>query len=421
MHTSALRIVVVLAVLSILGITITQVYWVRKAFDIKQADFDRKVSTALFNVAQDFFVEQSISSPESNPVEQLSTNYYVIMLNSNIDPNVLELLIQNEFDKQAIKIDFEYGIYDCVADCMVYGQSVSASKVKNLTTLPNIPLLAKSDYYVGIRFPDRESTIINQMGIWMFSSLVMLLVILFFAYALFVIFKQRKLSEIQNDFLNNMTHEFKTPLATIALSAEVLMSHATQPAAERIIRYASIIDQEILRMRDHLERMLTVAKVSKKNIQYKIEELSVHSILDETLLSMQPILDGHRVEIELLRESKNDLVRGDKHHLTNVLFNLIENAIKYSTSNLKISIASRNTGKYFIMNISDNGIGIAPDHQKKIFQQFYRVPTGNVHTVKGFGLGLSYVKQVLNSHKGTIVVQSQLHVGSTFTISLPTI
>lgn len=343
------------------------------------------------------------------------------MLNSNIDPNVLELLIQNEFDKQAIKIDFEYGIYDCVADCMVYGQSVSASKVKNLTTLPNIPLLAKSDYYVGIRFPDRESTIINQMGIWMFSSLVMLLVILFFAYALFVIFKQRKLSEIQNDFLNNMTHEFKTPLATIALSAEVLMSHATQPAAERIIRYASIIDQEILRMRDHLERMLTVAKVSKKNIQYKIEELSVHSILDETLLSMQPILDGHRVEIELLRESKNDLVRGDKHHLTNVLFNLIENAIKYSNSNLKISIASRNTGKYFIMNISDNGIGIAADHQKKIFQQFYRVPTGNVHTVKGFGLGLSYVKQVLNSHKGTIVVQSQLHVGSTFTISLPTI
>jgi two-component system, OmpR family, phosphate regulon sensor histidine kinase PhoR len=420
-HTSALRIVVILAVLSILGITITQVYWVRKAFDIKQADFDRKVSTALFNVAQDFFVQQIIPTPVRNPVEQLSTNYYVIMLNSNIDPNVLELLIQNEFDKQAIKIDFEYGIYDCVADCMVYGQSISASKVKNLTTLPNIPLLAKSDYYVGIRFPDRESTIINQMGIWMFSSLVMLLVILFFAYALFVIFQQRKLSEIQNDFLNNMTHEFKTPLSTIALSAEVLMSHASQPAAERIIRYASIIDQETLRMRDHLERMLTVAKVSKKNIQYNIEVLSVHSILDETLLSMQPILEGHCVEIELLRESKNDLVRGDRHHLTNVLFNLIENAVKYSTSNLKISIASRNTGKYFIMNISDNGIGIAVDHQKKIFQQFYRVPTGNVHTVKGFGLGLSYVKQVLNSHKGTIVVQSQLHVGSTFTISLPTI
>lgn len=408
-----------LAALSIAGITITQIYWVRKAFDLKQADFDRQVNTALLSVAQQFFIINNAPAPVNNPVVQISTNYYAVMLNSDINPNVLEFLLQTEFEKRNIKADFEYGIYDCSQECMVYGKAIWTGISTSDIDLTTLPKLKNSSYYFGVRFPDREVQLVNQMGIWTFSSLVMVLVIIFFAYALFVIFRQRKLSEIQKDFINNMTHEFKTPLSTISLSAEVLRNQGVYTQPERVQNYTNIIEQETVRMRQHLERMLQVARLDNAEMQLKREAVDMNVLIQETVESMRPVLEEKKASVVFVFESLRPTVLGDKHHLTNIVFNVLDNAVKYSNTMPEITVKTQDAGRFVQIQIQDNGIGISLDHQKKVFQKFYRVPTGNVHNVKGFGLGLSYVKQVLEAHGGTISLQSEVGKGSLFTIKLP--
>lgn len=420
MKTSTLRIVVILAALSIVGITITQVYWVRKAFRLQQGDFDRQVNTALVSVAQQFFKMAETPSPANNPVVQISDNYYAVMLNSDINPNLLEFLLQTEFEKRNIKADFEYGIYNCMQECMIYGNSVSAGSKKKDIDLTTLPKLDNASYYFGVRFPDRESQIVNKMGIWTFSSVVLLVVIIFFTYSLFVIFRQKRLSEIQKDFINNMTHEFKTPLSTIALSAEVLKQQAEHPQPARLLSYTNIIEQETNRMKQHLERLLQIARLDRADLQLKKEKIDLHALIRETVESMQPILDERKASIVFQFNSQESIVMGDKYHLTNVIFNMIDNALKYTIAQPEITITTARKGKGVQVHIQDNGIGIAPEHHRKVFQKFYRVPTGNVHNVKGFGLGLSYVKQVVEAHVGSVLLSSEPQKGSLFTVYLPT-
>jgi two-component system phosphate regulon sensor histidine kinase PhoR len=218
-----LRIVIILAALSIAGITATQIYWVRKAFDLKENQFNRDVTTALTNVATKILEITKTPAAANNPVTQLTTNYFVVLVNGPIDNNLLEFLLLTEFEKRNIKADFEYGIYDCAEQCMQGGNHISPKNTASLVNFTELPAWKNDGYYFGVQFPMVEATLISQMGIWGFSSVVLLIVIFFFVYTLFVILKQRRrLSEIQKDFINNMTHEFKTPLSTIAISTSVL-------------------------------------------------------------------------------------------------------------------------------------------------------------------------------------------------------
>lgn len=373
------------------------------------------------SVAQQFFELQNTPPPANNPVEQLSTNYFVVMLNSDINPSMLEFLLRTEFEKRNIKADFEYGIYDCSQECMVYGKVAAAGLIKSEPKLESLPKLKNASYYFGVRFPGRELQLINQMGIWTFSSLVLLVVIVFFAYALFVILRQRRLSEIQKDFINNMTHEFKTPLSTIALSTEVLREQARQNNEVRSLNYTKIIDQETDRMRQHLERLLQVAKLDKADMALKRERIDLHELLHNVLANMQPQFNDKDVQVSLTLTATNNKINADLHHLSNVFINVLDNAMKYTEVKPFIKVTTIQRGKFILIQISDNGIGIAPEYQTKIFHKFFRVPTGNVHNVKGFGLGLSYVKQVIEAHKGSVSVSSQVNEGTTLSIQLPTV
>jgi two-component system phosphate regulon sensor histidine kinase PhoR len=302
---------------------------------------------------------------------------------------------------------------------MVYGNAVATGSKSKHVEFTNMPQVANASYYFGVRFPDRELHLVNKMGIWTFSSVVLLIVILFFGYALLVIFRQKRLSEIQKDFINNMTHEFRTPLSTISLSAEVLRNQAEQIQPERTRNYTGIIEQETNRMRQHLERMLQLARTDKTDLTLHNTEIDMHLLLQETLQNCKPLFDEKQAEITLQLQALQNKIKGDKHHLTNTLFNLLDNALKYVNQKPVLTISTYNQGKHLVINIQDNGIGIEKDQQKRIFQKFYRVPTGNVHNVKGFGLGLSYVKQVVEAHKGKITVNSTKDLGSTFTLVLP--
>jgi two-component system, OmpR family, phosphate regulon sensor histidine kinase PhoR len=417
--SSTIRFIVVLATLSIIGITITQGYWVKRAFDLKETEFDRQVNTALLNVAQQIFSISNTPSPANNPVKQLSTNYYVVLVNSHLDANLLEFLLRTEFEKRNIKADFEYGIYDCSNEKMVYGNYVSLSNGQEKADVKKVlPRWANQGNYFGVHFANREGQIVNQMGIWLFSSSVLLLVIVFFGYTLFVILKQKRLSEIQKDFINNMTHEFKTPIATIAVSAEVLKNPDIIHEPERLANYSTIIENENKRLKQHVERVLQMAKLDK-DIELKKESINLHDVIKEVVSGMQVTLQERLGTVEFQWEADKPTIVADKHHLTNVIYNLLDNAIKYCKEQPHIIFKTAKDNSKIVVEVQDNGIGISAENKKRIFQKFYRVPTGNVHDVKGFGLGLNYVKQIIEAHRGKITVESNANGGCTFKLVFP--
>lgn len=421
MTRTTLRIIIILAGLSIVGITVTQIYWVRKAFDIRENQFNRDVNTALRNVAAKIFEINQTPSPANNPVDQVSTNYFVVTINGPINSTLLEFLLTSEFEKRNIKADFEYGVYDCIERCMVDGGNYTAPKNKKLVSTTDLQKWqpTRDGYYFGVQFPQLEANLISQMGIWGFSSAVMLIVIFFFVYTLFVILKQRRLSEIQKDFINNMTHEFKTPISTIAISTEVLKDPKIIHAPERLLNYTTIIQNENNRLKQQVERVLQMARLDNKEIALKKENLDLHEVIQEAVKNISLSLNSKQGQIELHLDASTSAIYADKLHLTNVFFNLLDNAVKYCTQDPHIIISTSNKGNQLEINVTDNGIGIRAEDQKKVFHKFYRVPTGNVHDVKGFGIGLNYVKLVVESHKGKIQLSSEPGKGSTFTIVFP--
>jgi two-component system phosphate regulon sensor histidine kinase PhoR len=415
---TTLRIVIVLAGLSIAGLTFTQIYWVRKAFDLRENQFYRDVNTSLNNVAQKLFELNDMTAPTSSVITQVSTNYFVVDVNGPIDAGVLEFLLVTEFEKHKIA-DFEYGIYDCVEKCMVGGNYITPQKTKLISNFPQAPKLTNDGYYFAVQFPLIQANILSDMGIWGFSSVVMLVVIFFFVYTLFVILRQRRLSEIQKDFINNLTHEFKTPISTIAISTEVLKDPSIVSTPERLRNYANIIENENHRLKQQVERVLQVARLDKEDVGFRKEPFDVHALIRETVQNNSIALAAKQGNVELKLDAGNPLLNIDKLHFTNVIYNLIDNAVKYNENRPEIVISTRDQGTSLEVSVADNGIGIKADDQKKVFHRFYRVPTGNVHDVKGFGLGLHYVKVIVEKHGGKISVKSVPGKGSIFKLSFP--
>jgi two-component system phosphate regulon sensor histidine kinase PhoR len=415
---TTLRIVIVLAGLSIAGLTFTQIYWVRKAFDLRENQFYRDVNTSLNNVAQKLFELNGATAPTSSVIIQVSTNYFVVNVNGPIDGSVLEFLLVTEFEKHKIA-DFEYGIYDCVEKCVVGGNYITPQKTKLISNFPATPKLSNDGYYFAVQFPLIQANILSDMGIWGFSSAVMLVVIFFFVYTLFVILRQRRLSEIQKDFINNLTHEFKTPISTIAISTEVLKDPSIVTNPERLRNYANIIEYENHRLKEQVERVLQVARLDKEDVGFKKEVSDIHLLIRETVANNAVTLATKQGSVKLELNAARPLLNIDKLHFTNVIYNLIDNSVKYNENKPEIVISTRDQGNNLEISIADNGIGIKAEDQRKVFHRFYRVSTGNVHDVKGFGLGLHYVKVIVERHGGRINVESVPGKGSIFKLSFP--
>ncbi len=420
MSRNGFRLVIVMAAISLVGVILIQMFWVRKAFDLREKQFSYSMNIALKSVVDEINRCNNVPLSTINPIEQLSSNYYTVNVNSFIDPYQLEEFLRKEFKKREIAKDFEYGIYDCSNEKMVYGDYVSleSSLAKNKQTT-QFPKLDNNNYYFGVYLPTKDTNLVGQMGIWTFSSLVLILVIVFFAYTLFVILKQRRLSAVQKEFINNMTHEFKTPIATIAISAKVLQNPTIGQFPDRLKNYADIIEAESGRLQHQVDRVLQMATLNKEKLKLELEKVDLHQLIKQTIGGIQLALKDEGGEISVELNAAKTLIHLDKMHFTNILHNLLDNAIKYCKSVPEIVVSTANDDKNIIISISDKGIGISKEHVKRIFNRFFRVPTGNIHDVKGFGLGLNYVKEMVEAHRGKIKVESELGKGTSFIIILP--
>jgi two-component system phosphate regulon sensor histidine kinase PhoR len=445
MNRRSINAIILLGVISLIGILVIQFAWIQKTISIQHTNlaiqqkedslnlknFSEQSHIALRNVLEEITSQHTESSDIYGAIRQLRSNYFTVDINEELHPYYLELLLKREFYNQHILQDFQYGIYDCFTDSIVYGNLIKFTKdslyAPSSDTLSGItkPSLdwKKDGHYFTVYFPnviskpiDSESKLYTP---WLYVIIIVIIVLVFFGIAVMVIIKQKRMSDVKNDFINNMTHELKTPISTIGLSSEMLLRNDFSKDPEKLKRYAGIIFKENKRLENQVEKVLNVAKLDKDHLTLNKSVLDVHELIEEAKENFEfnQLSENGKISLEL--KAQNDQLIVDPVHITNVVYNLLDNAIKYSKKDPEITVRTRNDKKGLIIEVEDNGIGIKREELKLIFDRFYRVPTGNLHDVKGFGLGLYYVKLIIEEHGGTIQVKSSYGSGTTFSVWLP--
>lgn len=379
----------------------------------------------LVNAKNVYDTIAAISGKKSGVVEDVALSIQLSNrpLIDRINKNVIRKLLTEELHSRDINSPFNIEIRD--RHKMIYQTANSEgfninSKYTRYTTALFKGDLGTPTGRLSIYFPDKKAVIVDNMSYLTLPTLALFaLLIGCFAYTLSIIFKQKKISEMKTDFINNMTHEFKTPVATIMIASESLKDPEIANNEKRVNRLANIIYDENVRLGNHIERVLNIAKLEKENLKIEHTKVKINELTEGVLDSMQ--LQLHKVGGTLQKEfnATQDTVIGDELHLSNVLFNLVDNAIKYSPNSPEISVKTFNSKDNIVISVSDKGMGMTKEQQEKIFDQFYRIPTGNVHNVKGFGLGLSYVSDIIKILNGKIQVKSEKDKGTTFEVTLP--
>ena len=342
-------------------------------------------------------------------------------ITDRIDKDQLDSMLSQAFHDAGIKLEYQFMVFKDRKKEVIFKTNNAAEtslfNTNHLTQLfPNSPGIFRS--LLSVYFPSQR--IHTFEGIWELASASVLftsIILICFALTIRAILRQKKLSEMKNDFINNMTHEFKTPLATISLATDALNAPIVRDQPEKMDYYTRIIKEENQRMNQQVERVLQIARTQ---IRLKPVELDIHQIIEKAAENIRLHVGQRQGKVELQLSAVNTHLRGDEVHLTNLFTNLLDNANKYSPQVPEITIKSWNEGPMLAISVSDKGLGINKADLEKIFDRFYRVSTGNLHDVKGFGLGLSYVREIVQAHHGEIGVKSKIGGGTTFTIYLPT-
>lgn len=340
-----------------------------------------------------------------------------------VNPGQLDTIIRTELQNHGIPLDCDYGVLNGNTNELLLSKAgvnpgdLFQSKYKTLL-FPN-DIFSKPDYLI-LHFPSSIKYVLASMWLMLAgSSLFTLIIVLGFTYTIQVIFRQKKLSDIKSDFINNMTHEFKTPIATISLASDSIRDTRVSQNKEKLEYFLNIIRDENKRMNVQVENVLQMAQLEKGELTVRKEAVNMHELIEQAvglILLQVESKEGHiRCELNATRP----VATGDPVHLSNVIFNLLDNANKYSPVQPRLVVSTDNRGNQLRVRVSDEGMGMSKDTQKRIFEKFYRVPTGNLHDIKGFGLGLSYVKAIVEQHGGSITVSSEPGKGSTFEVLLP--
>jgi len=440
MKSNSIRTIIILAVFALIGIITNHFFWINKEIkiqdnllkieqkniQIEKSQFNNQVTLSLVNVRDELLsLNNEASGLYLEPVKQINLNYFVVSFYDTLNPDLLKNLLIEQFKEYNINEVFEYGIYDCFTDSIIFDRYVDLSSNSKHINMSGTELKKwdHDGHYFGVYFPERKDTSIsskeNVSKSFYISSIVIVFITLIFAYAIVVILKQKRLSEVKTDFINNMTHELKTPISTIGLSSQVLLNKDIAKDPERIHRYAQIIKAENNRLENQVERVLQLAKLDKGEITLKKENFNLKELILDSVEVFRISAAQNDGTIATSFDLKNNNILADKVHLTNIIHNLLDNANKYSPENPEIEVKTYTSNSWITVSISDNGKGISKEQQKLIFDKFYRIPTGSVHDVKGFGLGLYYVKKIIKQHGGKIAVESELNKGSKFTFWLP--
>lgn len=444
MKVRTINTVILFAIISMVCILVIQIIWIRntqsmqkenveiqqKQVELNKEHFITQTKASLRNVRRIISKYTADSSDQYGAVKQLADFYFLVEISDELQLFYLETILKRVFYHNKVHEDFQIGLYDCFSEKMIYSDLINYTEEGAFQNAPKTvkvysPKLNKKfdGHYFTVYFPNTDFTHINPLknnfSPWIYVVLIAILILVFFIFTINILVKQKRLSEIKSDFVNNMTHELKTPISTIGLSSEMLMRPDNLKDADKIQRYASIIYKENKRLENQVEKVLNVAKLDRDQVVLKLEKIDIHEILKDVKENFEFNQEIKGGKIKLDTEAENHYIVGDLVHITNVFFNLIDNATKYCEIEPIIAIKTKSEKKFIQVDIIDNGVGISRDNLVHIFEKFYRVPTGNIHNVRGFGLGLYYVKIIIEAHKGKIEVVSSPQSGTTFRCYLP--
>jgi two-component system, OmpR family, phosphate regulon sensor histidine kinase PhoR len=415
LRSSTIRLVLFISSLVIATILVFQLVWLKKVYTFEQREFSHNVVKAIRGLYEDLDISLYNYSHLNELVDNPAPNLYVAKINRPVNYDSLIIYLHYELDDFGIFTDCHAAIYDTNAKGYVHSAILTADQ-KDTTV--KIPLTPRNYDHLTLFFPKRQHYILTRMNFWIISSVLLFLVLILFGGSLYYFYKQKFLNETQKDFIHNFTHEFKTPVAVISLAADVLKNPAIIEKPEKLITYAGIVEYQSTYLRNQIERLLKYAYTDSNQLHLSKEKVNIHELIQEAITNLGPLIAEKKAGFELSPEADDPYLQADKEYLVIVLTNLIDNAIKYSR-NPQIRIRTGNDGEHTFFTISDNGIGIEKKQLGKIFHRFYRVRQGETYNAKGFGLGLSFVKKIIDAHDGSIKVESEPGRGSTFTISLP--
>lgn len=345
-------------------------------------------------------------------------------MGKRMDLDLIQASLDEGLARYGIELDYQFGVMEAgddsihtlAAQCNTKALANSTYKTE---LFPEQYFL--NPYYLSVHFPKKINYLLQTIQVRLLTSFVFILIIIFsFGFTIWTIFRQKRLSDMKSDFINNMTHEFKTPITTISLAGQALTDPDIMQEPQRIIRFSSMILDESAKLGNQVEKILQMARMDKGELRLKVKEIDIHELLEgisqSYLIRFDDTPDAY---IRIHAEAAHPIIQGDELHVGNLIDNLIDNAVKYCQEYPQVDITTRNVKDGVEVTLQDRGIGMTKETAKRIFEKFYRVPTGNVHNVKGFGLGLAYVKTIIDAHQGHITVDSTLGQGTTFTFWLP--
>ena len=336
----------------------------------------------------------------------------------------LDTLIKNEILEKGFDNEYDYAIIDLKQDTILKQSDGYNPKNKDKSFKANLfpKTLVDKDIFLYLYLPGKNSFIYNSISVMLIGSIFFtFIIILIFFITTRIAFKQKKISEIKSDFINNMTHEFKTPIATISLAADSIQNPKIIGDQQRINQYLTIIKEENRRMNNQVESVLQMSLLEKDKFKVNLSEFDIHELINKAIKNSRILISQNKGKLNVELQAENPFALVDETHFLNIIHNLLDNAIKYSKDKIRIELTTKNQNGSIIISIKDNGIGIKKEDLVRIFDKFYRVSTGNIHNVKGFGLGLSYVKAIVHEFNGTINASSEIGKGSNFEIKIPVI
>jgi two-component system phosphate regulon sensor histidine kinase PhoR len=417
--------------------SISSVFFDKKLDSVQLKNFNSKRVTEVYNgnkidnssVQQD--MTPNVKIEKSGNLDVLLNAQFEIFfkdiasamsIEERVSREALNKLLKNELEDYGVNTPFEFAIYDKEKETKVKSDGFLNDKNKIYSIPIYIDNEAKSDYKLVVEFPQKKEFLLSDLlGITVLSIIFTLIIVIAYSSALNQLIRQRNISEIKSDFINNMTHEFKTPIATINLALDAIKNPKIIDNKEKVFKYLQMIKEENKRMHAQVENVLRISKLEKKELDISKQSTSIKGVIEDAIEHVHLILEDRNGIITKHFIAERTSVLINDVHFTNVIVNILENAIKYSPEIPEIEIYLENIKDFVVIKIKDNGIGMSKVAQKRIFEKFYREHTGDLHNVKGHGLGLAYVKKIIDEHNGQVFVESEKGKGSTFIIKLPLI